>query len=902
MKCKFPQNLPTQDTQNSDTLITCHSNADFDAFASIIAAQILHPGAVLLFPGTQEKSLNNFYTETAMFMYNFKNPDQINWDSIKRLIIVDTRQHSRIPHIKVLLEREDVDIYIWDHHPASSDDVKTPHCTVETLGATTTLILREIREKGLDISCQDATILGLGIYADTGSFTYASTTTHDYIAAAWLLEKGMDVNTIADLAAYELTSTHIQALHSLLESATSYTVGEVVVVIADVSMEHYLGDFAFLAHKLMEIERFPVLFALGRMGSCITVVARSRSDAINVGDVCVALGGGGHAYAASASVRDMTIQQIREIILQKLHHQVQSEKCARDYMSAPALGIEEDKSMQEAYMLMTQLGIKAIPIFKKGTHQCLGVLDAQTASRAVQHHLTEIDTYMQRDIPTLPPDASLANLIDLIVGARQSLVPIVENSEVIGVVTRTDLIHIFADKPDDVPITLREGRKERSLVKLMRDRLPKDIYALLETIGDLGDELGMATYAVGGFVRDLLLEQPNYDIDIVVEGNGIAYARELAKLLNGRIREHKKFLTAIVIFKDAAGKTRHIDVATARLEYYEYPAAMPTVELSSLKLDLIRRDFTINALAIRLESPIFGQLVDFFGGQRDINDRRIRVLHTLSFVEDPSRCLRAVRFEQRYNFKLGAAVEKLIKNTLTLKLMDKLLGARLFHEMRIIFDEPNPIYILQRLDKLGILPAIHPQLLLNPQKLELLRSLKDILDWYRLLYFEQNPQPWIVYTLGLCSKLNYQDSASIVKRLGVPEAQQQEFLQLRERIRSSRERINNWYKNKNRKTSELCIILEGMPIEMLLFIMGRTVSERLRKSLSRYITTWQHETISIDGKDLLAIDLTPGPIYRHIMHTVKVAKLDGLAPTRESQYALAQKIAAEFMANPHDNL
>ncbi len=895
MSCHFPQNLLSANNANGDTLITCHSNADFDAFASIIAAQILYPGAVLLFPGTQEKSLNNFYTETATFMYNFKNANQIEWDNIKRLIIVDTRQSSRIPHVKVLLDRSDVEVHIWDHHPPSSDDIHSEHCRVESLGATTTLILREIRERKLEISCQDATILGLGIYADTGSFTYASTTTHDYIAAAWLLEKGMDVNTISDLAAYELTSTHIQALHALLESATSYTVGDVVVVIADVSMEHYLGDFAFLAHKLMEIERFPVLFALGRMGSCITVVARSRSEAINVGDVCVALGGGGHAYAASASVRDMTIQQVREFIFQKLHHQVQSEKCARDYMSAPALGIEEDKTMQDAYMLMTQLGIKAVPIFKKGTHQCLGVLDAQTASRAVQHHLTEFDTYMQRNVHTLPPDASLANLIDIIVGARQSLVPIVDAGEVIGVVTRTDLINIFAEKPDEVPITLREGRKERTLIKLMRDRLPKDVYKLLEKIGKLGDKLGMATYAVGGFVRDLLLEKPNYDIDIVVEGNGIAYARELAKLLNGRIREHEKFLTAIVIFKDENGKKRHLDIATARLEYYQYPAAMPTVELSSLKLDLIRRDFTINALAIRLENSVFGQLVDFFGGQRDINDRRIRVLHTLSFVEDPSRCLRAVRFEQRYDFKLGAALEKLIKNTLTLKLMDKLLGARIFHEMRLIFAEPDPVAILQRLDKLGLLPAIYSQLTLNPQKVDLLHSVRDILDWYRLLYYEQTPQPWVVYVLALCRKLPYKECANVVQRLGIPKAQQHDFLQLRERTRMAHNRIRDWHKNKNKRTSELCIILESMPIEMLLFIMARTASEKLRKALSHYITTWQHEKIEIDGKDLLAIDLPPGPIYGHIMHTVKAAKLDGNAPTRESQYDLAKKIAAEFM-------
>ncbi len=882
-----------------NTLITCHSNADFDAFASIIAAQILYPGAILLFPGTHVKSLMNFYNETAKFMYNFKSSEQINWDSINRLIIVDTRQNSRVPHVKQLLTRDNVEIHIWDHHPKTLDDIKANYINTDTIGSATALLVHTIRERNLDISCQDATILGLGIYSDTGSFTYASTTTKDYLAASWLLEKGMDVTAISDLAANELTSAHIQVLNAMLESATSYTVGDVVVVIADASLDHYLGDFASLANKLMDMEGFKVLFAIGRMSDNIAVVGRSRSDAINVGEVCEALGGGGHAYAASATVRNKAMQEIRDIIFQKLHSQVQSKKCVRDYMSAPVIGIEEDKSIHDAHMLLQQFGLKAIPVYKKGTKKCLGILDAQTASRAIHHHLNEFDTYMQPNVLTLSPDASLADIIDIIVGARQPLVPIVENEEVIGVVSRTDLVQIFTEKPEDVPISLRQSRKERSLVKIMRDRLPRDEFELLKKIGELGQELGMASYVVGGFVRDLLLERVNYDIDIVVEGkdNGLAFAHELARLFNGRVREHKKFLTAVVIFKDKSQKTRHIDVATARLEYYEYPAALPTVELSSLKLDLIRRDFTMNALAIRLNSDVFGQLVDFFGGQRDINDRRIRVLHTLSFVEDPTRILRAVRFEQRYHFKLGAGLEKLIKNTVNLKLIDKLSGARLFNELRIIFDESNPIIILKRLNELGLLSNIHPNLALDPQKFDLILSVKDVLDWYRLLYYEKTPQQWMVYILALCRKLNYKDFASVLQRLGLTAAQQEDFIQMRERARSSADKIKIWTTSKHKKVSDLYRLLEPMPIEMLLFIMARSPSEKLRKALSRYITTWQHETIDVTGEDLLTFGLQPGPIFTFILRAVKIAKLDGLSPTPEDQYELARKMAREFMSN-----
>ncbi len=880
-----------------DTLITCHVNADFDAFAAIIAAQFLYPGAILLFPGTQEKSLHVFYTETASFMYNFQKSEDIPWDDIRTLVVVDTKQKGRLRHVSPLLERTDIAIHIWDHHPESNDDIQSPHSHVRAVGATVTLLVKALQEKNIDISCQDATVLGLGIYADTGSFTYTSTKAEDMRAAAWLLEKGMDVSSISDIAAHELTSAHVHALYALLESATTYQVGSVPVVIADASMEHYLGDFAFLAHKLMEMERFEVLFALGRMGDRITVVARSRREEINVGSVCTALGGGGHAYAASASVRHKTIHEVRDSIFQALYSQAHPEKTARDYMSSPALGIEEDIGIEDAYNFLVHFNLKAVPVFKKGTRTCVGILDAHTISRAVNHKLLEFETYMQRDIHTLPPEASLLELIEIIVDSQQNLVPIVQNDAVIGVVSRTDLMQIFMNDPSTTP--QYKSNKTRYLTKLLRDRLPQDILTLLETAGEIADTLNMTAYVVGGFVRDIILERKNFDIDIVVEGNGIEYAKALVKHLGGRMRTNQEFLTAIVIFTHKDGSTIHIDVTTARLEYYKYPAAMPTVEVSSIKLDLFRRDFTINALAMHLGKNVFGQLVDFFGGQRDIHDKRIRVLHTLSFVEDPSRCLRAVRFAQRYNFKLGPKTEQLIKNALTLNLIDKLSGARLYHEIRSVFDEFNPVSCLWQLDVLGILQAIHPQLRLIPQRQELLYSLKDIHDWYHLLYFEEKPRRWILYMLGLCHRLNYVESEEILERLGIPKIQQEEILSLRENIRNLRPLVKQWH-HKKQKTSQLCTLLASASLEALLFMMARTHSEDLRMVLSRYITTWRHEKIEITGKDLISPEfgLTPGPIVGKVLKNIKAAKLDGLAPSRQSQWALAKKLVKKTKKEP----
>ncbi|MCL2122725.1 MAG: CBS domain-containing protein [Desulfovibrionaceae bacterium] len=878
------------------TLITCHINADFDAFASLIGAAVLYPGSILLFPGTQERAMHLFFHEHAGFMYNFKDVKEIDFKNISRLVLVDCKQRARVPHVKELLDRQDITIDVWDHHPDSPDDVQGHNIHTAAVGATVTLLLEEARRRELPLCCEDASILGLGLYGDTGSFTFSSTTVRDFLAAAVLREYGMDMELVRELTGHELTSLHVQVLNDLLESASTYHLHGIPVTVSEASLDRYLGDFAPLAHKLMEMERFEVLFALGGMGDRVQVVARSRNDLINVGKVCQALGGGGHAYAASASVRDQTLPQLKDEIFRQLYAQVNSHKRAADYMSAPVVGIEEDHSIHAAQEVMVRFGLKAVPVFKKGTKICVGILDLQTASRAAGHGLEKLDVseYMRRSVQTVQANASLHELMDIIIAGRQRLVPVLEQEHTIGVVTRTDLINVFAEEPGRLSIPLREsGGRERDVHKLMRDRLPRAHLELLRRIGELGDAMRLPVYIVGGVVRDLLLERPNYDIDLVVEGNGIAFARELARELRGRAREHKEFLTAVVIYPDRNGLEARIDVATARLEYYEYPAAMPTVELSSIKMDLFRRDFTINALAIRLNRASFGRLVDFFGGQRDMKERLIRVLHTLSFVEDPTRILRAIRFEQRYGFKLTPATERLIKSAVTHKFMDKVSGFRLFRELKLVFDDRNPLACLVRMEEFDLLPAIHPCLRLRPALLALLRSLREVLDWYRLLFFKEQPQPWHVYLLGLCKTLNYQETTGVFDRLGIPQKQKEEGLALRERIRTTYPLVEAW-QIRGGTVSELYNLLAGISLDGLLFMMARTESEDMRKNLSHFITQWRYEHVDISGKDLLGMGLSPGPLLGRIMRLVLAAKLDGTAASPELQRILAVSLAQQL--------
>lgn len=879
--------------QNAKIVITAHNNADFDALAAMIAASKLYPGAVLVFPGSQEKTLRNFFIESATYFFNFKNVKEIDVDSVEILVMVDTRQRSRLGHVHAILDKPDIEVHAYDHHPDSDDDVPYSSGIVNSWGATTSILSLEMQKAGMRLTEEEATILGCGIFEDTGSFTFSSTTAHDFSAAAWLREQGMDLNVISDILHRDLTAEQVAILNDLLESSTTHEINGVVVTIAEISLKHYVGDFALLVHKMLDIQNIRILFALGRMQDRIVLVARSRTTDVDVGHICSSLGGGGHSYAASANIKDRTLAQVKDELFALLYTHINPQLLVKDLMSSPPLMVETRATIDDAVDLMSRFGLKAVPVIEPDTNRCAGVLDAAIATRAQGHELGHIavEEYMLRECSVINPHSDLYPVIEIIIGQRQRLAPVVEDGEVVGVITRTDLINTLIEEPARIPETLQpEKNRERNVRSLMRERLNRENYALLESAGKLGQEMGFPLYVVGGFVRDLLLRRPTADMDIVVEGDGIAFAKALAARLNGRVRAHHKFKTAVLIYtQDDATEEKHIDVATARLEYYEYPAALPTVELSSIKMDLYRRDFTINALAVQLNPGSFGRLVDFFSAQRDIKERTLRVLHSLSFVEDPTRMLRAVRFEQRYDFEIGGQTRRLIKNALQLKLLERLSGTRLFHEFKLILEEHYPLSCLRSMAKLEMLAAIHPKLELTPNREALLEEIDRVLNWYRLLYVEPQPDPWKVNLLGLCAAWAPEDVETLMRRFNFTQKLANDFTTTREQLVSVTEELLQW-NNRSGPLSELHQILSPVSLEGVLYLMARSRHDHIKRNVSQYLSNLRFMDVEVGGKDLMAMGLPPGPAMGKILQKVLAAKIDGKATSMIEQVKLAQKL------------
>src|SRR5574341_576436 len=856
-------------------IITSHTNADFDALASMVAAKKLYPGAKLVFPGSQEKSMRDFFLESAFYAVELDRLRNIDVDLIDRLIIVDNRNPARLGKLSGALKRP-ISVHIYDHHPPAEGDIRGEFEILQEVGATTTIMVELLQEKGIPVTPLEATILSLGIYEETGSLTFVSTTERDARAVAYLLSQGAQLNIVSDFISRELTPEQITVLNSLTEAAVSYDINGVRVVISAIAAPRFIPDLANLAHRMRDMESLDVLFLVAQMGDKTHIIARCRIPQVNAGQVLEELGGGGHATAASATVKDMTYLQARDRLIDILKRHIKPGKLASEIMTSPVKTISSGSTIAEAGEDMTRFSVNVLPVLSNGSFQ--GIITREIVQKALFHGLggQRVGEFMTTGGPVASPDMPMSRVERIMIEEHQRFMPVLDWAGAIsGAITRTDLLRSLHEaRLDEIPETDEFGfRSSRNIKGLINERLPHDVGEALRTVGEVADEAGFPVYLVGGIVRDLFLRVTNLDIDIVVEGDGITFAGMLVKKLGGRMKTHQKFGTAVVMLPDGL----KLDIATARLEYYESPAALPTVELSSIKKDLYRRDFTINTLAVRLNRKRYGELIDFFGGLRDIKDRTIRVLHSLSFVEDPTRVLRAIRFEQRFDFHLSKHTQNLIKTAVNMKLFHKLTGERIYAELLLLFSEAEPLKALRRMKDLDLMKFIHPGLKTSAEAERLFVSIGEALTWFRLLYLELKVEKWFVYFLGLLDRLKDPAAEEALVRLAVP-------ARIRERVQQTRTRYRDvlyvFYKDADLPPSRVYDLLKPLDIETILLMMAKAKREIAKKYISLYLTHLRDQKITLTGDDLKALGIPPGPRYRKLLEEVLDAKLDGLVKNR----------------------
>lgn len=867
---------------HSLTVITTHLNADFDAMASAVAASKLYPDSLIVLPGSQEKPLREFLASHANLLEKQVALRDLDLAAIRLLVVVDTRQKDRIGVFSELLNREDVEIHVYDHHPASSQDIQGHQVVFDDVGSTTTILVNVLMTRNVALTPDEATLLTAGIYEDTGFFGFDNTTAKDLRAAAWLLEQGASLQEISRVLTKALTPEHIGILDDLLTHASAYSIAGIPITIAKTSMNQYVEDFAVLAHEIMDMQRLASVFLLGMMPEQTIVVGRSRDARVNVGDILRKLGGGGHNSAASATLKGVPLHEAEESLLQAIKNTLGPEPTAMHLMSKPVISISQETTLAEASETLTRYGITVLPITQNG--RMLGAISRRTVEKAISHGLggLPVKHYMTTDFEVVPPSAGLQRIKEIIVHSRQRFLPVVENGELVGVITRTDLLQLLASDPSLKPLPLLDRPSRRNIWSLIKERCSPELLHYLSMAGEVAKKLNYKAYAVGGFVRDILLDRPILDVDIVIEGDGIQFAYAMAEVFHARVRSHAQFQTAVLVFPNGF----KLDVATARWEYYEYPAALPTIELSSIKLDLYRRDFTINAMAVGLTPQEQGVLLDYFGGQRDIKDKLIRVLHNLSIVEDPTRAFRAVRFETRYGFSISKQTVKLIQNALTLQLFQGLSGKRILAELKLILEEPDPRQAIRRLWELGLLQVVHPHLKCTDMDEQRLTAAYETLSWYELLFKPIRPKKWVVYLLVLLESLKLKEAMTVPKRLQIT-GKTAELCGSAWIV--AKKTLGMLIRRKGLKASEIYLMLHEFSIEHLLYMLAVARHEHVRQYISQYILELQGRRPIITGEDLKALGIPTGPVYKAILTRLLAARLDGEVSSKEEELELVRR-------------
>ncbi len=431
--------------------------------------------------------------------------------------------------------------------------------------------------------------------------------------------------------------------------------------------------------------------------------------------------------------------------------------------------------------------------------------------------------------------------------------------------------------------------KNRVAKNVLLRRLPHEPLSLLRVLGKRADEARVSLYLVGGVVRDLLLKRENWDFDLTLEGDGIAFARLVAVQYGAGLAVFERFATARLTFQNGL----KMDIATTRRESYAQPALLPTVQPASIEEDLSRRDFTINAMAVQLNTKQFGRMLDPHGGQCDLRARTIRVLHAGSFQDDPTRIFRAIRFEQRFGFHLERTTSRLLAQAASTNLIQQLSGPRLQNEILLLFAERDPVRAIARLGKLNLLRFLHLRLRYTKDVQRTVMAVPKALDWWAHRFPDSVIDRPSIYLMALLSECSPAVVTAMIRRIALSREQAKKVSIGRRRVDRTLKRLTD---PETVRRSQIFRLLENFSDEALVLLLAKQQRQQsvvrlslLKRQLVAYMENRAMNTV-LTGRDLQTMGLEPGPQYKTILGQLVDARIDGVVISEADERALAHRL------------
>ncbi|NJM66835.1 MAG: CBS domain-containing protein [Acaryochloris sp. RU_4_1] len=879
-------------------IVLCHRTADFDTLGAAVGITCLSPGTRIVLCGGAHPTVRDFL---ALYRDQFPLIERrsVNVKQLRSITVVDAQQRELFGPAAIWLDTPGIQIKIYDHHLHTVADINTEDRVIAAVGATTTLIVEVLQEQAFSLPAAVATVMALGIHVDTGSLTYPSATVRDAAALTWLMAQGANQRAIATYTepgfSADLQELLGQALDTIqTQSIHGYTVAWVILQTAA-----YVPALSSLTSQLMLLSESDCLLLANVYGNAmpqrLSIIGRSRIEGVDLNTLLQPLGGGGHARAAAATLRTETPEAVLMGLVDRLTQQIPLPPTAADLMSSPVRTIRPTTSIDQARRILLRYGHSGLSVVDDHD-QLVGILSRRDLDIALHHGFghAPVKGYMTAPVRTIHPQTTLPEIELMMVTYDIGRLPVVDQSQLVGIVTRTDILRQLHQLKHPVSPAHRQVVRT-SMQEQLRSQLLPILQAILSTAAAAAATQGWQLYLVGGAVRDLLLANPEQlfsvrEFDLVVDGvetrtleaAGVVLATALQRAYpEAQLQIYGQFQTAALTWP-AGGELAgfSVDIATARSEFYPYPAANPEVEASSIRQDLYRRDFTINALAVRLtrqghsQRPS-GELLDFFGGLVDLRDRQIRVLHPNSFIEDPTRIFRAVRFATRLGFEIGEYTQTYIRYAIASGIYAQVqaeedkapaLQSRLKNELKYILKTSRWPRALELLTDLDALQCIHPQLHIDQH-------------WWRRVHlanrwhgiFDANHKhlcPWLLILEVLISTLPEQERCQAAANLYLPELSQQRLQRLDKVLQQLVDLP------PNALPSQISAILERHDSAQLILVAAYS-TVKVRGWLWRYLQDWSTCKPLLTGKDLIKLGYPPGRQFKVMLTAIWAATLDG---------------------------
>ena len=412
--------------------------------------------------------------------------------------------------------------------------------------------------------------------------------------------------------------------------------------------------------------------------------------------------------------------------------------------------------------------------------------------------------------------------------------------------------------------------------------MPEQMLEKIRLISRVAGELKSGVFIVGGFVRDLIMDVNDFDLDITAEKDGIALAERLNRDFNGHFSRHKRFGTASIVLPDKS----KLDVATSRKEIYETPASLPKVFPGSIRDDLARRDFSINAIAVDVSPDGFGQVIDFFQGRQDIQNRIIRVLHDLSFIDDPTRMLRAVRFEQRFGFKIESHTLSLLQQACGQKMLEEVHKHRLRDEFILILKEPQALKCLKRMQELCGFDFICPGFCFTQAQFKRIEAVSQAYHWYQEHCAHKHKlELWLLYLMVILEGLEIGQLKNTLKEFAFHKRECDKVISFKTDIPKLIPHLET-----AASPSHIYKILFPLSYEAVVLVLLEADSPELKAKVKDYLQHYSRVQIHLKGEDLKGLGIVPGPRFQEILKRLLYARLDGKFKDREGELDYLKEI------------